>query len=225
LVAIDIGHVQWEPFGNVCPDFLVAGSVAVEARRLNQNFVHRDGSIEGIESVERSLVEWLQRELPKIGAPTGDTSWSIFLQWRRPLPKLTPLRKDIVRRLKAIETDPPGPVHIIDIDPGLRLELRRAEWRYESRFILGAVDDRDRGGFIVSEALRNVQLCIDEKSRKSASTRHRFREWWLVLVDTTGLGIGRRDWLEIRGLNALAKGEWSKVVILSPEFPAESIEL
>lgn len=225
LVGLGIGPVQFEPLGNVCPDFLVDGRIAVEARRLNQNFVHPDGLTEGLEVAQRSIVQWFREQLPKLGPPTGDTSWSITPRWRRPLPHLTPLRRAIWKRLKDIKTDPAEAVHIIDVHPGLRLELRRAEWLYASRFILSATDDQDQGGFIVSEALRNTQLCISEKTKKASPTRHCFKEWWLVLLDTTSLGMGMRDWIELRSLGALRKESWSKVLILSPEFPGKAMEL
>ena len=46
-----VGHelVEFEPDGNVTPDFLVNKRVAVEVRRLNQNHEDASGNTRGLE--------------------------------------------------------------------------------------------------------------------------------------------------------------------------------
>jgi len=48
LHSLNLGYVVFEPRGNVTPDFLVDGRIAVEVRRLNQSYVHQ-GELRGIE--------------------------------------------------------------------------------------------------------------------------------------------------------------------------------
>jgi hypothetical protein len=63
LGYVDVVH---EPDGNVTPDFLVDGRIAVEVRRLNQNF-HSKRGYEGLEIAEMSL-----KKINKIGSGITD---------------------------------------------------------------------------------------------------------------------------------------------------------
>jgi hypothetical protein len=46
--------VKYEPDGNIPPDFLVNGRIAIEVRRLNQNYVAPEGN-KGLEEVRIPL--------------------------------------------------------------------------------------------------------------------------------------------------------------------------
>src|SRR2546426_401166 len=50
----DLGDVVYEPDGNVPPDFLVNGRIAVEVRRLNEN-VETDEGHRGLEEISKPL--------------------------------------------------------------------------------------------------------------------------------------------------------------------------
>ncbi len=50
----DLGDVVYEPDGNVPPDFLVNGRIAVEVRRLNEN-VETDEGHRGLEEIAKPL--------------------------------------------------------------------------------------------------------------------------------------------------------------------------
>jgi hypothetical protein len=53
LHGLDLGPVEFEPDGNIPPDFVVGGRIAVEVRRLNQQHVHADGTAQGFEVATR----------------------------------------------------------------------------------------------------------------------------------------------------------------------------
>jgi hypothetical protein len=220
-----MGSVQHEPLGKACPDFLLAGRIAVEARRLNQNHFHPDGVTEGLEEITVPMVRWLERRLREFGAPSDDGSWYITLRWRRPLPHPRFIRPKFLQELKTFKGRPAEFEQRIEVHANLHLELRRAFWSYDQFFVLASTHDQDQGGFIVAEALRNTQLCIDEKAGKSELSLNLFGEWWLVLVDKTSLGLQMNDWVELSHLGLLNKRHWSKVVILSPEFPQSAAVL
>lgn len=48
LKSLNLGSVVFEPHGNIAPDFEVGNSIAVEVRRLNQNYEH-GGTIRALE--------------------------------------------------------------------------------------------------------------------------------------------------------------------------------
>ena len=45
LATLGFNDIQYEPDGNVPPDFVLNKTIAVEVRRLNQNFVEKDHPI------------------------------------------------------------------------------------------------------------------------------------------------------------------------------------
>ena len=55
LRSLELGPVVYEPDGNVPPDFAIDGSIAVEVRRLNQNYEEPDGA-EGLEELRIPLL-------------------------------------------------------------------------------------------------------------------------------------------------------------------------
>ena len=48
LRSLELGNVCYEPDGNIPPDFVVDGRIAVEVRRLNQ-YVSNNGQMEAVE--------------------------------------------------------------------------------------------------------------------------------------------------------------------------------
>ena len=60
--------VVYEPDGNVPPDFLLDGRIAVEVRRLNQNEQMASGS-HGLEEVAKPLWARMNRLVGSLGPP------------------------------------------------------------------------------------------------------------------------------------------------------------
>jgi len=68
LERLQLGEIQLEPDGNVTPDFLVDKRIAVEVRRLNQNW--RDGERpEGLEETFFPLRAKMSKLLASLGRP------------------------------------------------------------------------------------------------------------------------------------------------------------
>src|SRR5712691_4749237 len=78
--------VLFEPDGNVPPDFLFEGRIAVEVRRLNQNEETSEGP-RGLEEVAIPLQAKVIRLLATLGPATGDESWYVTYSLRRPVPQ------------------------------------------------------------------------------------------------------------------------------------------
>lgn len=94
----------YEPDGNVPPDFLVNGSIAVEARRLNHNELTSDGH-RGLEETAVPLRFNLKRLLRDLGPPRGNTSWRVFYQFKRPLPPWSELDRCLRRALETFRNE------------------------------------------------------------------------------------------------------------------------
>lgn len=211
-------EVTFEPLGQSRPpDFLGDGRVAIEVRRLNQN-TQNTGKITGLESIERKLSDAVGSILAGFGAPNSGKSWFVSYSFQRPLPDLKKLRNSIKEALDGIPTDfATEDVRSVQVHDNFKLMFSDAGVPLEQKFELGGYCDLDSGGWVQSELIRNVQICMDEKAQKMSAIEGVYNEWWLVLVDHVSLAIGP-SFLDLEFLksNVRIPGIWDKVVLLSP---------
>lgn len=225
--GINPREIEFEPHGSVPPDFLVRGRVAVEVRRLNQNEQGTDGH-HGIEESSIPTRQSIEHVLRSIGPQDTAESWHVsYTILRRPSVRGRSLKKllrsalvDFQRWAGRNARDR----HRIDLDEGLRLELARSWKPCPSFFMLGVEVDRRRGGFLLSELIRNIPICIEEKSIKVTPHRHRYREWWLVLVDCIDGHLDPHEEGKLRS-RVRVPSVWAQVVIISRRDPTRSLEL
>jgi hypothetical protein len=77
-------NVVHEPDGKVPPDFLVNGVIAIEVRRLNQNYF--DGTdTKGLEEVAITLWKRIEQLASSLGPPVDGESWFVDLSFTRPV--------------------------------------------------------------------------------------------------------------------------------------------
>jgi hypothetical protein len=185
----DIVH---EPDGGIPPDFLIDRRIAVEVRRLDQT--HDDGTgPRGLDEAGIPLWAALKRHLAQMGPAVGGTSWFIHVRYSRPIPKLKTLRRELDQALKPFMSNPVGD-HLTRLLPsGIELTGWRTPNGKDTFFSLGAGNDEERGGWILDEMDKNIQLCIAEKTAKIAPYRDRYPVWWLVLPDLIGRGLSAFD--------------------------------
>jgi hypothetical protein len=213
------GSIVHEPDGNVPPDFLVDGRVAVEVRRLNRNEAGSDRPV----GLDRSATPFVHRfqTLLASARPSGHAAWWVGLEFKRPLPQwevLAPPVRQLLGRFAA-DSSPRSERWTVASTVAVEILPRPTPAR---PFTLGWVTDADAGGCDIEEAARNMRLCIADKAAKVAKYRSRYPEWWLLLVDVAfGLdrGVGRRLYDTAIGLG------WSRVIIIDPARPAASFEL
>ncbi|CAN5212389.1 hypothetical protein BH10PSE4_BH10PSE4_44320 [soil metagenome] len=220
LIGLDLGAVVHEPDGNVPPDFVVGGQIAVEARRLNQHF-ESDGKHVGLETLEAPLIGFIETLLPTLGPPADGQSWWVHYKFRRPLHW-----RSLKRRIRAtlIAFAPPAPKPtILDLAPGFRLYLDPKTDAEPDRFVLAGYSDFDAGGAVAAEILRSTRLCVAEKSHKIAAHMDRYPRWWLVLVDRIGPNLNPFERSALVG--QVNKGPWEKIVLIDPAQPSRSLEL
>lgn len=223
LLRRGFSDVIFEPDGNVTPDFLVNQRIAVEVRRLDQNR-QTAGGTRSLEMEAAPLGKMIERVLRGIGRSKPGPSWFVLYSFGRPLPKLKHLEAALRERLLQFATDPEGADRHVQIDRNFSVRLARASRAFEDLFVLGGSSDDDSGGFVVDEIARNLQIAFSQKAPKVAAARHKYDEWWFVLVDYIGYGLSEED---RRQLKALVKntGPWDRVVLINPVDPECSVEL
>ncbi len=84
LSNMGFGSIAFEPDGNIPPDFVIDGRIAVEVRRLTQ--IHDDGSgPRGLSEVSISLTQKVEKLLNSI-EESGQGAWWVSFGFRRPVP-------------------------------------------------------------------------------------------------------------------------------------------
>ncbi len=209
----DFCDVVYEPDGNIPPDFLINGRIAVEVRRLNQNEETPNGH-RGLENVAIPLQAKIRALLKTLGPSNGE-SWYVMYRIRRPLPPWNQLASMLRSELASFCNNNNSNDTTIAISPSFFVTLIKASKPFSDLFVLGGFADSDSGGFILAELSRNIKICVTEKTRKIECVRSKYPEWWLVLVDHIGYGIDKRDCEELRQLLQF-EHSWDKIVLVNP---------
>ena len=191
LRHLGFSDIVYEPDGNVPPDFVVNGRIAVEVMRL----LHRSsGQLRPLEETAIPLMQRFQKVLESLGPPRGsEPSWFVFLRFRRPIENWRTLRPKLVTWLANFRDAPTRSRQNVDFGGGLSISVFPASKSFATFFRIGGSNDYDGGGMVLSELSTNIPLCIAEKTRKIEKVRLRYPEWWLVLTDHIGLRLDELD--------------------------------
>ena len=84
-MAAGFKDIVFEPDGNIPPDFSIEGKIAVEVRRLNQNFFAGD-EVSGLEEDRIPLFKLLEESLKKFNSQYIGNSYWISIRFGRPIP-------------------------------------------------------------------------------------------------------------------------------------------
>jgi hypothetical protein len=213
LTHMGFQSVVYEPDGNIPPDFLADGRVAVEVRRLNQNHDSGNGK-RGLE--ETSIPLW--RKIETLGhslGPAKNESWFLFFRFSRPVKPWKELKTELHAALVAFMAQPTRHNGRLYTDESFELDVIRSSHPLEHYFRMGSSRDRQAGGMIIAEMLANIAYCADEKLQKIANVRSKYPEWWLVLTDYIGLVLNSHDKQQLLALAERPVG-WDKIVVVSP---------
>ncbi len=221
LRSLGLGAVVFEPDGNIPPDFLIDGRIAVEVRRLNVN-VDAGKGMEGLEETSISLRHRMLKLLADYGsAPAGET-WAVGYTFSRPISPWRRLEPAIRMVLDGFGGPKESDRRDFQLEPGFRLKLRRVTPASERYIPLGE-SDLDAAGYVVPMVTENLIHCIAEKSAKIAPHKHKYAEWWLVMPDFTNNVLhvlGGRERPDI----AIAH-HFDRIVVIDPDRPDRAIEV
>jgi hypothetical protein len=224
LQSQHLGAVVYEPDGNVPPDFLVDGRIAVEVRRLNEN-VETGAGHRGLEEISKPLNVLVKKALAATGPPANGTSWFVFYTYSRPLPAWRELDAFLRRTLDQIRDQSNLEGYEIRVASKMRLRFTRACKVHPHLFVLGGSADHDSGGFVVVELAKNLRFCIDEKSAKVQKVKDRYPEWWLAFEDRIAYGaLDMQDQDQLRRL-IQQDARWDKIILVNPLNPSTGFEL
>jgi hypothetical protein len=173
--------VEYEPDGEVPPDFLFCGSVAIEVRRLNENYITDKDKAIGLEQDLIKLKKKLEGACEEV-VKQGDKQYYLEAEiiGERPLDLSWISKKSLTEMYMQATSD------LFTIEKlGVRLEWKRriGEARSEAVVVYSYMDHH-AGGWTAEVYSNNIQVVIDDKWTKCKKNAARiYEEWWLVLVD------------------------------------------
>ena len=223
LEGLGLGAFQFEPEPNRPPDFLSEGGIAVEARRLNQH-AEVDGKPLALEHDSIPIERGMAKLIREMGLPSvNGEGWFVSYLFQRPAPLWKKISKLVKEQLKVLHAH--GVVASkLKIADRFWLRLHPYSISRPMRFTFGGYSDRDSGGWLVHEVMRNAQICSDEKSVKVAGVRSKYAVWWLLLVDHIGLGASELE-TELFSANLGIHHDWDRLILLSPSDSSRAIDI
>lgn len=223
LESEGFSSIIYEPDGNVPPDFLLDGKIAVEVRRLNQHSFKRSEPV-SLEELRYKLAGRVTSLLHSLGGTAPERSWFIGYRFARPAPSWH--RIELAVRGWINETRESRPTAYVsrEVLPGFQLYALPASGRHECEFLLGGFVDRDSGGFVISSLLDNIPHCVEEKEKKVAARRSAYGVWWLCLVDRIAYALDDHDRSQLEQWLRLSS-TFDRIVLVSPSRPTNSYDL
>jgi hypothetical protein len=223
LRAAGFTDVVYEPDGNVPPDFVADGRVAVEVRRLNQNYNDGTGNgTQGLEEVAIPLWRRIRDYLWSFPPSANGRSWYVTYRFSRPLPKW----KDLKAQLDAVlnpfiaSADPQPFEKKLEADFWIR--VYPCPLPKPTFFRPIGHSDEQSGGDLIGEIRANLSHCVTEKTSKVQAYRPKYSEWWLVLPDYVGFGLDDFEQELFLDEGPISPGDFDRVVLLDPRDPARS---
>lgn len=215
-------EIVHEPDGNVPPDFLVNGRIAVEVRRLNQNETATAQPV-GLDSKEIPLLMSVQSVMRSFGGGE-EPNWFVRLTYKRPLPPAKQITKSVRSFLSDAVAHPETCAKEMTHGPNFQMELIPRRSPAAHKFNVAISHDDDSGGWLIELLERNLRLCISDKAKKIAGVRSRYPEWWLVFIDQIAFGLDDYDRDIFRREVSISHG-FDRVVLVNPHNPEHFFEL
>jgi hypothetical protein len=215
--------VKYEPDGNIPPDFLVDGRIAIEVRRLNQQY-ESNGTVQGLEEVAIPLWQRIKALASSFGPPRQEVSWYLDFRFRRPVENWKTLEPKLRIILDNFLNGSTHERSEFSLGKGFEIEIFQAGTPRANFYVMAAHSDRDAGGWVLAEIQKNLQKCINEKTAKIAKVREKYAEWWLVLADYIGFGLDDFDRRQFSQNVSLAHN-WDKIILVHPTDPTHAFEI
>lgn len=220
LQSLELQELEYEPLGNVTPDFLIDKKIAVEVRRLNRNHINGDNLII-IENFEIPLIKYIKRIISTFEYKYYSNSTSIAITISKPLEvqnKIYIIKK--IKRILKKHTYNISKTKSYAISDYLKLTFTPIDKKTKPYFFAGC---NNNFFWVVDELHKNIQLVIDEKDKKIDKNFHLYSEWWLILVDSIIYGLDSEDFKQLKSIK-LEKQKFNKVIILSPKGNFKAFE-
>lgn len=215
-------NIQYEPDGNIPPDFALNNKIGIEVRRLNHNVLNNT-KVEGIEQAEIRLKRGLKGVLEEFSMKRAVKCYWIALQFNRPIGNLNKIKVLTREKLKSFLKIKPNTPYEINIKRNVKITIAQAGRKNPHRFRIGLESDFDSGGWTIPLYIENISFCIKEKTNKIQPYYTKYEKWWLILIDFL-YGISGQDISNV--LSEIEKPkEWDRIIIIDPLKKTKRFEI
>lgn len=168
--------IEYEPDGNVPPDFLLDQKIAVEVRRLNENrnINNQKSGIEQLQFITSGIIERINKKIKYDGT-------SYYIEYNLQETNVENLKKALKGKLIEIYKNKPKNNNFTI--EGVEFKVHQ-NIKHKTPFVLGGFIDYDEEGWELDAYSKNLKMCIKEKNeRVTKNSVKQYSEWWLLLVD------------------------------------------
>ncbi len=214
--------IEFEPKGNIPPDFLLDEEIAVEVRRLNQHVIINNNS-KPLEELRYKIVPKIKEIISDLTTPEYTSTLIVSVGFKRPLK----VKNDVFKRIKLVIQENIETTRKdlkISITENLDLRFFRSDLRLSKSIIFGTESDSDSGGYVVSNIYNNLKLVVNEKEKKIEKFYTEYKKWWLIVVDHIAYGLDSFDFEQLSEFQMI-QSKFEKIFIVSPTLLEESREL
>jgi len=212
LKSMGFKDVVFEPDGNITPDFSIDGKIAVEVRRLNQQFFTKD-EVQGLEETRMPLFKLLESSLRVFDSQYQGRSYWVSIRFHRPVQKGNFIKKAIVKALTDFLSRPFPPPWDVKVTENIYCHIYPSQVVEGKVFRFAGGTDRESGGWVLAEFIKNFNHCVEEKTEKIKGYHDKYNSWWLILVDQIAHGFNKSEKDEVKSL-VNVHISWDKVIVL-----------
>jgi hypothetical protein len=223
LRSLRFRDVVFEPDGNVPPDFSLDGTIAVEVRRLNQQFFAKD-DVRGLEETRIPLFNLLESSLSEFDSRYDGYSYGVSVRFRRPFGRGKSNRKAILKALTGFLSQPFIGSCEVEVTETVSFNIFPIQAVEDKVFRFAGGTDRESGGWKLPEFTKNLSHCIEEKTLKIKDYQYKYKSWWLVLVDKIAYGFDDNEKDEVKAMLS-PNSSFDKVIVLDSLAGRNIIEI
>lgn len=165
LLGLGVGSVTFEPDGNIPPDFVINNRIAIEVRRIEDQY-WGGAKPQGLRTVQKNIEKTVRSSLSALGSMHPTDSWFVHYNFNRPLPDWRWLQAEIQETLRLFVINP-DEGNTWRLHPSFRIRIWRAAKKHTQTFLLGGNIDRDQTAFVSQAVSASLRHAIEEKTQKS----------------------------------------------------------
>ena len=213
LKSLGFKDIVFEPEGkSKLPDFRIDGNIAVEVRRLNQNYFMKN-EVRGLEETRIPLFKLVESSLSEFDSHYKGCSYWVSIRFHRPVENGNANKKSIVKALSAFLSRPfPLPCDV-KVTENIYFHIYPSQAVEGKLFRFAGGTDRQSGGWVLAEFKKNFNYCVEKKTEKIKGLHDKYTSWWLVLVDQIAHGFNESEEKEVKSMVSV-NFCWDKVIVL-----------
>ncbi|WP_065188080.1 hypothetical protein [Shewanella woodyi] len=159
--------LDFEPDGNVPPDFLMNDSIAIEVTRLNEH-IEIQGVLKRFDDESFSIIAYVENILNSFNSAINGTCFWASINIKRPFGNRKKTKKKLIELLKSFDRTQNVNCRLeYPVTNGLSVSFIEGTFDPSAPvFRLGGIDEHDSGGWVYEDVATNSMHCINTKSLK-----------------------------------------------------------